>query len=131
MVFTTSSNYLRILDKYIDREVLPPCICKEGRGSAVDCMPQNFEGGILPPHAEASIPDEPWITNLMNTSKLIRQRREKERNQRRKTSSRAKPLLESKLPSSPVCLSEYKDVQVLLQVHEPRRQDEFETVLMR
>ena len=49
MVFTTASNYLQELDKYVDRTVLPPCICPEGKGKAMDGMPQNFEGGLIPP----------------------------------------------------------------------------------
>lgn len=127
MVFTGPSNYLHVLDKYIDREVLPPCVCKEGRGSAVDIMPQNFEGGVLPPHAEASIPDEPWISDLMNTAKVMR-RKELESVQPRNPLPNVN--CHTRVPPSPVCLSEYMDVQVL-QISQPQWQDEFETVLVR
>jgi CRAL/TRIO domain len=124
MVFTGPSNYMQVLDKYVDREVLPPCICKEGKGSAIDCMPQNFEGGSWPPNAEASIPDEAWITDLVNTPTTMR-RLEKERLRR------LEPTLPEQMHPSvrPVCLSDYKNVQVL-HVPQAKWQDEYETVLV-
>ena len=127
MVFTGPSNYLSVLDKYIDRDVLPPCICKEGRGSAIDCMPQNFEGGILPLNAEATIPDEPWINNLMNTAKTMRQHQRANRESYRESAKdSATQAASANMP--PVCLSDFKNVQVLTQ---PQWQEEFETVLVR
>lgn len=134
MVFTGPSNYLQVLDKYIDRKVLPPCLCKEGEGSAVDIMPQNFQGGTIPPHAEASIPDEPWIAKMMGTAKSMRRREKEMDRQRQRTRPGQRVSRSSQIPVSPispVCLSEYMDVQVL-QVSRPRwQEDEFETVLVR
>ena len=133
MIMTGPSNYLQVLDKYIDRKVLPPCICKEGKGSAIDCMPQNFEGGTIPPHAEASIPDEPWITNLMNTAKTMRKKdKDREQEQNRASDSKiATGMVQKGVPARPICLSDYKNVQVL-QVAQPQwQQDAFETVLVR
>ena len=125
MVFTGPSDYLQVLDKYVDREVLPPCIYKEGKGSAIDCMPQNFEGGILPPNAEASIPDEPWITDLVNTAETMR-RREQER-LRSIAPEQPKPTNPSVIP---LCLSDVQNVQVI-NVQNAQCQDAYEAVLGR
>jgi len=79
MVFTGPNNYQQVLDKYIDREVLPPCICpKEGKGKALDCMPRNYEGGIIPTKGgvEAEIPNEPWIEEFMNYPEYMAKRRQ-------------------------------------------------------
>lgn len=48
MVFTSSSDYQKVLDKYIDRDVLPPCICAEGKGKVAKGLYDNLEGGKLP-----------------------------------------------------------------------------------
>ncbi|CAB9501461.1 SEC14-like protein 4 [Seminavis robusta] len=129
MVFTGPSNYLKVLDKFVDRKVLPPCICKEGRGTAMDCMPQNFEGGNLPPNAEASIPDEPWITELMNTAKTMK-RREQERQRRLAPPPPKVKEVSAETLFPPVCLSHYLNVQVL-NIPQAQWQDEYETVLVR
>jgi CRAL/TRIO domain len=129
MVFTGPNNYMQVLDKYIDREVLPPCICKEGRGGAIDQMPQNFSGGTIPPHAEASIPDEPWITNLFNTAKNIRKRDAEREELRNSVLHQKRQPLRLNTPS-PVCLSEFMDVKVL-HIPQPQWDEEFETVLVR
>ena len=41
-------NSQATLDKYIDREVLPPCICQEGRGRPGFGMPSDLRGGVMP-----------------------------------------------------------------------------------
>ena len=49
MIFTGSSDYLDVLDKYMDREILPAVMCAEGKGDVLEGMPSRFEGGLLPP----------------------------------------------------------------------------------
>lgn len=50
IVFTNPDNYLEVLDKYVDRSVLPPCICEGGQGEAtIGFENVRFEGGKLPP----------------------------------------------------------------------------------
>lgn len=50
IVFTNPDNYLEVLDKYVDRSVLPPCLCEGGRGEAtIGFENVRFEGGKLPP----------------------------------------------------------------------------------
>ena len=48
MVFSGPHNYLEVLDKYIDREVLPPCIAPGGQGKVAVDMPTRLDGGIIP-----------------------------------------------------------------------------------
>lgn len=48
MVFSGPHNYLQVLDKYIDREVLPPCIAPGGQGKVAVDMPTRLDGGIIP-----------------------------------------------------------------------------------
>jgi hypothetical protein len=49
MVFTSQSNFIETLSKYMDITILPPCVVPEiGYGSALKGMPPNFEGGLLP-----------------------------------------------------------------------------------
>lgn len=45
MEFCGDKDYLQVLEKYVDLEVLPPCIYPQGHGEAVDGHPKNFEGG--------------------------------------------------------------------------------------
>mmetsp|Transcript_12593 Transcript_12593/g.20997 ORF Transcript_12593/g.20997 Transcript_12593/m.20997 type:complete len:349 (-) Transcript_12593:69-1115(-) len=42
-----SSDFLEVLEKYMDLNVLPPCINPNGHGEAVESMPPNFEGGKI------------------------------------------------------------------------------------
>lgn len=50
MVFTSRSNYIEVLSEYMDISVLPHCIVPgRGKGRALPGMPNNFEGGSLPP----------------------------------------------------------------------------------
>lgn len=128
MVFTGPNNYMKVLDRYIDREVLPSCICKEGRGGAIEYMPQNFEGGKIPPHAEASIPDVPWIANLLNTPKIARKREEEIESRRNLAQAQKRHSMELHT-APPVCLSEIMNVKVF-HVPQPRWDEEFETVLV-
>lgn len=48
MVFTSSSDYQTVLDEYMERDVLPPCICAEGKGKLAVGMYSNLEGGRIP-----------------------------------------------------------------------------------
>lgn len=49
MVFCGSNNYTQVLSKYLDPSILPDCVVPgRGKGKAVDGMPSNFEGGLLP-----------------------------------------------------------------------------------
>lgn len=47
MEFAGCHNYLQVLEKYLDPEILPPCVNPEGKGEAVPDMPPNFEGGKI------------------------------------------------------------------------------------
>ena len=47
MEFAGYHNYLQVLEKYLDPEILPPCVNPDGKGGAVPDMPQNFEGGKI------------------------------------------------------------------------------------
>mgnify|MGYP005852264065 CR=1 FL=1 len=121
MVFTGPNDYLTALDKYVDREVLPPCICKEGRGSAVDCMPQNFNGGTIPSDPEKSIPNEPWIVRMLNAVG----------NSKKMATAKAKPGNAMKQqPKEPVCLADYQNVRIMAGPAEPQWHDEYEAVLV-
>jgi CRAL/TRIO domain len=49
MVFTGRSNFIEVLSQHIDIAVLPSCVVPEiGKGSPLEGMPPNFEGGPLP-----------------------------------------------------------------------------------
>ena len=48
MVFSGPNNHLEVLDKYVDRKVLPPCICSGGNGKVARDMPERLEGGLIP-----------------------------------------------------------------------------------
>lgn len=48
MVFSGSSNYLQVLDQYVDRKILPSAMCPEGQGEVIEGMPDRFEGGLVP-----------------------------------------------------------------------------------
>jgi CRAL/TRIO domain len=50
MVFSGPRNYLEVLDGFVDRNVLPPCIVPDGRGLVAVDMPSNLDGGIIPDH---------------------------------------------------------------------------------
>ena len=50
MIFTSPSNYLEILEKYVDLNVLPPCIYPEGKGDVAIGMPPRLDGGLIPEH---------------------------------------------------------------------------------
>ena len=81
----------------------------------------------MPLNAEATIPDEPWINNLMNTAKTMRQHQRANRESYRESAKdSATQAASANIP--PVCLSDFKNVQVLTQ---PQWQEEFETVLVR
>jgi hypothetical protein len=45
MEFAGYHNYLQVLEKYLDLEILPPCVNPDGKGQAVPDMPPNFDGG--------------------------------------------------------------------------------------
>jgi CRAL/TRIO domain len=48
MVLTGPHNYMEVLDKYVDRNLLPPCIYPEGKGEVAIGMPARLEGGLIP-----------------------------------------------------------------------------------
>ena len=49
MIFTGDHDYLSVLDKYMDIDILPPCINPtSGRGTTAVGMPKNMNGGIIP-----------------------------------------------------------------------------------
>jgi len=48
MIITDANNYLEVLDKYVDRAVLPSEICDEGKGRAFEGLNNHFKGGVLP-----------------------------------------------------------------------------------
>jgi hypothetical protein len=49
MTFTGPEDAEEKLSRFLDLEVLPPCISpKYGKGKAAEGMPQRFEGGIPP-----------------------------------------------------------------------------------
>jgi hypothetical protein len=50
MIFTSPSNYLEILEKYVDLDVLPPCIYPEGKGDVAIGMSPHLDGGLIPEH---------------------------------------------------------------------------------
>eukprot|EP00545_Synedropsis_sp_CCMP1620_P011995 CAMPEP_0119024168 /NCGR_PEP_ID=MMETSP1176-20130426/31370_1 /TAXON_ID=265551 /ORGANISM="Synedropsis recta cf, Strain CCMP1620" /LENGTH=355 /DNA_ID=CAMNT_0006979389 /DNA_START=51 /DNA_END=1118 /DNA_ORIENTATION=+ len=47
MEFCGPSDYLKVLEKYMDLDHLPPCIYPAGRGHAAPGQPCNFEGGRI------------------------------------------------------------------------------------
>lgn len=44
MIFANTSNYLEILDRYMDRHVLPQCIYEYGSGNVAVGMMQSLDG---------------------------------------------------------------------------------------
>ena len=53
MIFAGPKDHLEILSKYMDLDVLPPCINPEGRGTTAIGMPPSLEGGKIPDHVGA------------------------------------------------------------------------------
>ena len=47
MEFTGCNNYLEVLEKYMDLDILPPCINPDGHGEAAPGMPPSFAGGEI------------------------------------------------------------------------------------
>ena len=47
MEFAGYSNYMKVLEKYLDPAILPDCVHPAGKGEAVPGMPCNFEGGAF------------------------------------------------------------------------------------
>jgi hypothetical protein len=50
MVFSGPRNYLEVLDGFVDRNVLPPCIVPDGKGLVAVDMPSKLDGGVIPDH---------------------------------------------------------------------------------
>lgn len=48
MIFA-GKDYHEVLEKYMDLDVLPPCIYEHGKGEAAAGLPPRMEGGMLPP----------------------------------------------------------------------------------
>ena len=48
MIFTTNDNYVEILEKYIDLDLLPPSIYPQGKGHGGIGMPNHLDGGKVP-----------------------------------------------------------------------------------
>ena len=129
------------LDKYVDREVLPPCICKEGKGKAMDSMPQNYVGGLIPKKIEGTIPENvDWMEALANGSACPRGQRQKQQllqendidntstNREFKSSAPASSIGVTSDP--PVCLSEVNNVKVM-NSPQAEQQNEFEAVFVK
>jgi hypothetical protein len=52
LVFAAASNYLEVLEKYMDLSVLPRCINPEGTGESIDEFSPVWMGGPLPLNEE-------------------------------------------------------------------------------
>jgi hypothetical protein len=48
IVFAASSDYLDVLDQYMDLDVLPKCIYPDGKGEGGIGMPKSLDGGRVP-----------------------------------------------------------------------------------
>jgi len=48
LIVTDANDYLEVLDKYVDRAILPSDICVEGKGRAYEGLNNNFKAGLLP-----------------------------------------------------------------------------------
>jgi hypothetical protein len=48
MVFCGSSDYEKVLEKYVDLSIMPDAVVAQGQGKATEGMPSKFEGGRLP-----------------------------------------------------------------------------------
>jgi len=48
LIVTDANDYLEVLDKYLDRAILPSDICVEGKGRAFEGLNNHFKGGVLP-----------------------------------------------------------------------------------
>jgi hypothetical protein len=48
MVFCGSSDYEKVLEKYVDLSIMPDAVVAQGQGKATEGMPSKFEGGPLP-----------------------------------------------------------------------------------
>lgn len=51
MIFA-GKDHAKVLAKYIDLDVLPPCIYEHGKGEPATGFPRHMEGGMLPPIGE-------------------------------------------------------------------------------
>lgn len=70
MIFTSNSNYLEVLNEYIDLNVLPSCIYPQGQGEPAIGMPQNLEGGRIPDHIGCGyIPNNSVLSTTDETTK--------------------------------------------------------------
>lgn len=140
MVFTSPSNYQQVLDQYVDRDVLPPCICKEGKGSPMESMPQNYGGGLIPKTIDTTIPDEAWIRAFQNGFACPKQQRPDytvgtsspvaaDTSRSAAFSPRTTTTTPPEVPQiPPVCLSDYRNVKIM-NVPQAQWSDEFESVL--
>ena len=48
MIFCSPSQTERVLERFVDLKVLPPCIVACGQGRAAEGMPSGFQGGVVP-----------------------------------------------------------------------------------
>lgn len=48
MEFCGSRNYLQVLGKYMDVDILPDCVNPAGHGAPRPGFPESFEGGLIP-----------------------------------------------------------------------------------
>jgi CRAL/TRIO domain len=55
MIFA-GKNYQKVLEKYMDLDVLPPCIWEDGKGEAATGLPPRMEGGMIPDHVQPKQP---------------------------------------------------------------------------
>lgn len=58
-IIFADKDYLKTLDKYMDRSVLPPCVNPEGSGSAARGFPPSFVGGLIPTHFSDGYDENP------------------------------------------------------------------------
>jgi hypothetical protein len=68
LVFATTSDYLEVLDRYIDISVLPECINPDGMGEALDEFSPVWDGGPLPLEKKAKAP---IVDMVASTTRLI------------------------------------------------------------
>lgn len=68
MIFAGKHNYLKILDNYMDLEVLPTCIYEGGQGESAMGMPPHLEGGVIPEDLEVGRYDESPLMSKSNNA---------------------------------------------------------------
>jgi hypothetical protein len=85
-------------------------------------MPQNFNVCTIPSNPEKSIPNEPWIVQMLNPN----------RNSKEQASVKGRPgkATKQQQPKELVCLADYQNVKIMAGPAEPQWHDEYEAVLV-